>query len=660
MENDGNSNFRGKTMADSMTSQHEQALSKLLKANLFPSSKKKGPTSDQVPFDAVGVAHIFAADKNLHSVNAGEEKASKGLTTSDGSVPQRSPVQGKTLSPTVPPGFSIPISLSLVERLIAMPPFENIQRTSLLAKKKFEIYEINCDRDVNIQLESGDVVRFLNDYPLHDEAARLDLPLFVLWALHCVAPALYQTLIGNVFGPSKETRRQSVKALPEPIPYDQNEPAFQFRFGKVFGRDSIHPTALVHTFITGATGAGKTYGGVKPLLQSFLAYQNAAGKPMGMLVIDPKSELLNVCTDELGQVGQVDRLFRPGCGQKINFFTKSCELGLEDRYRTLAGMVQVKAHGDGLIWQEKGNRLNIDMATLDRRFQLQTGHLLWGVVRSLIEGADHTQDSQWENIQAVYKHSLLSRGHVEWLAAVSTVLLELCPGLHGVKPVFAAFTSDAELLNQLFYRISNAEQICLALSAPEVVDVININLFPHTDSEDVSIEDLIDQGRVILYQPTPSHFGDITARLMKSRFFADALARRDMRQPVGYVADEFQRFITADRDTGEQSFLDRCRAYRVNCVVATQSLSSLEHALVQGGERSPELAVEIIVANSPTKIVYRSMDVRTHNALKGWIPPAPEGRRHVVDVRPTAQLLTGSAYYLCDGTWGMYHYKKTA
>lgn len=583
------------------------------------------------------------------------QHASMGTTTASEATP---PESVETATQMLPLRFSIPKSLSLVNRLSAMPTIESSQRSNRSSSNKFEQYEITGEHDFSIRLESDDVVRFLNDYPMSDEAARLDLPLFVLWAVHCVTPALYPTLIGNVFGPTKETIRQSAKALPEPIPYDITEPAFQFKFGQVFGRNSIHPAELVHTFITGATGAGKTYGGVKPLLQSFLAYKNAAGKSMGLLVIDPKSELLQVCADELTQAGQSNRLFRPGTGQKISMFTTSCELGLEDRYRTLSRMVQVKAHGDGLMWQEKGNRLNIDMATLDRRFQLQTGYPLWGVVRSLIEGVDHTQGSQWKNIHAVYKHSLLSRRHIEWLTAVSTVLLELCPGLHGVKSVFASYTSDSELLNQLFFRVSNAEQICLGLCAPEVVGVINTNLFPDTGGDDVSIEDLIDQGRVILYQPASTHFGDITARLVKSRFFSDALARRDMKQPVGYVADEFQRFITADRDTGEQSFMDRCRAYRVSCVVATQSLSSIEHALIQGGESSPRLAVEIIVANSPTKIIYRSIDSSTHNALKEWIPPAPEGRRHVVDIRPPAQLTTGSAYYLCNGAWGMYCYEK--
>ena len=68
------------------------------------------------------------------------------------------------------------------------------------------------------------------------------------------------------------------------------------------------------------------------------------------------------------------------------------------------------------VWQEKGNRLNIEMATADRCFQLQTGTLLWGVVRSLMDGVDHTQDSQWTNILEEYKHAVHSRANLNWVA----------------------------------------------------------------------------------------------------------------------------------------------------------------------------------------------------------------------------------------------------
>jgi len=563
-----------------------------------------------------------------------------------------------TSAPELALRHAISLCDGLVERLISMPQLPSLARNGMQANRQVTNYALSCQDDLGIWHESGDAIAILNRYPLHQAAARAELPYFVLWALHTVQPSAYQKLIGEEFGPSTDFAPNSVKALPEPIPYDEHEPPFEFKHGLVFERSSIHPTELVHTFISGTTGSGKTYGGIKPLLQSFLIYRNAVGKPMSMLVIDPKSELLQLCIDELRQLNQSDRLFRVGSGQKINAFSKTCELGVEDRYRILAGMFQTETSGDSSVWQEKGHRLNVDMATIDRVFQLLTGFTLWGVVRSLLQGQDHTQSSQWGNIHSVYKHALISRENVAWLAAVSTVLIELCPGLHGVQSVFTQYLSDSELHNQLFYRVSSAEQMCKVLSAAEVVNVVNTDLFAGNGGNDVSMEDLVDQGRVILCQPTLTHSGDIAGRLVKGRFFADVLSRRDMKQPVGYVCDEFQRYITSDRDTGEQSFMDRCRAYRVTCVVASQSLSAVEHALVLTGERAPRLVVDIIIANSPTRIIYKTLDSSTQRSLRDWLPPAPEGRLHVVDIRPPALLMIGDAYYLCNGAWGMYHYEK--
>lgn len=80
--------------------------------------------------------------------------------------------------------------------------------------------------------------------------------------------------------------------------------------------------------------------------------------------------------------------------------------------------------------------------------------------------------------------------------------------------------------------------------------------------------------------------------------------------------------------------------------------------MLQSGETSPQLAVDIIVANSPTKMIFRSLDGFTQAALRQWIPPASVGRPHVVDVRPVAQLPIGLAYFMCDGQWGMYRYTR--
>lgn len=554
--------------------------------------------------------------------------------------------------------FIIDLNLSLVHRFIGMPPLPGITKVGGGAFKSSENIELSCNKELGIWHESNDAVRTLLDFPMFAQS-KPNMPYVVLWALRRVAPEVYKVLVGEEFGPAQEIVFSANRVLPVPISYEMTEPPFHFKYGLVFGQEYIHPTKLVNTFVTGATGVGKTFGTVKPLLLSFLDYKSMAGNLMSMLIIDPKSELFQVATFELEKSGQLHRLVRLGSGIQLSFFTDTCELGLEDRYRTLAGMVQIRSDGESAIWQEKGHRLNIDMAEVDLRFQLQTGYLLWGVVRSLIDGCDQTQRSQWENIHAIYKHALVSRVNLEWLACVSCILVELCPDLHGMKTVFTAYLNDAELMNQLFYRVSNAEEVCKRLSSVEVLNVFSTDLFARCDTGSTSIERLLDEGKVIVYQPSPYHSGDITGRLLKSRFFADVMTRRNMLQPVAYVADEFQRFISGDRDTGEQSFLDRCRSYRVNCVLATQSLASLQHALSQTGDRSASLAVEIIVANSPTKVVYRSMEPSTLQALKNWIPPAPAGRPHVVDIRPPSLLPVGSAYYLFNGDWGLYQYQKT-
>ncbi|MBP9906279.1 MAG: DEAD/DEAH box helicase family protein [Rhodoferax sp.] len=550
--------------------------------------------------------------------------------------------------------FSLPLSVNLVERLMRFPMMSITPRGTVTSRSVK--YALACQHDLTIWHEHNDAHGALNEFVLHSSNAKEEFSFFVLWALSRVLPELYKKLIGNTFGVCTPQRAATQEVLPRPIAYDALEPDFEFRDGQVLARESIHPSALVHTFISGATGVGKTYGGVKPLLQSFLHYQNAQAQSMGMLVIDPKSELLQVCVDELAKRGQSQRLFRLGDGHKLSFFKEGDDAGLQERYRTLAKVVDIRCAGDAAIWQEKGHRLNINMLTSDRSFERQCGVLLWGVVRSLLEGFDCTQHSQWANLLAVYKLAANSRVDLERVYAISHVLLKLCPQQHA-SPL-GSYISDNEMHVQLNYRISNAEKMCSDLSAPEITNVICTDLYPRSTPEHCSIEDLLEGAKVIVLQPRANYFGDMTGRLVKSRFFADVLMRRNMLRPLAYVADEFQRFITSDRDTGEQSFLDRCRAYRVNCVLSTQSLASLEHALLQSGETSPQLAVDIIVANSPTKMIFRSLDGFTQAALRQWIPPASVGRPHVADVRPVAQLPIGLAYFMCDGQWGMYRYTR--
>ena len=74
---------------------------------------------------------------------------------------------------------------------------------------------------------------------------------------------------------------------------------------------------------------------------------------------------------------------------------------------------------------------------------------------------------------------------------------------------------------------------------------------------------------------------------------------------VAYVADEVHRFVTSDVAHGEQSFMNSCRSFGAFCVLATQSCSSLRHALGESNGTG-EHAVEMLLVNTATKLFFHS------------------------------------------------------
>ena len=143
------------------------------------------------------------------------------------------------------------------------------------------------------------------------------------------------------------------------------------------------------------------------------------------------------------------------------------------------------------------------------------------------------------------------------------------------------------------------------------------------------------------------------ARALKATFFEAVLncperaGRGGADMPlVGYVADECHRFITADPVHGEQSFLDTCRSFGAFCALACQSVASLRHALGAGEQDGVhEPAIDILLANTGTKLFFRSTERSTRETLNWLCPSAPDGPT-VVDLRPPSSLAPGECYAL--------------
>lgn len=148
-------------------------------------------------------------------------------------------------------------------------------------------------------------------------------------------------------------------------------------------------------------------------------------------------------------------------------------------------------------------------------------------------------------------------------------------------------------------------------------------------------------GTLVVFQPARDQLDNLVAVSLKVLFFEavldddDRAGGGDSLALVGYVADEFHRFVTSDPLHGEQSFLDTCRSFGAVCVLASQSVASIEHALACGGGSSDQnrASVEILLSNTGNKFWFRSTHPRTTHRVMELGPRRP-GRPGVAEVRP--------------------------
>ena len=158
-------------------------------------------------------------------------------------------------------------------------------------------------------------------------------------------------------------------------------------------------------------------------------------------------------------------------------------------------------------------------------------------------------------------------------------------------------------------------------------------------------------GTVYVYQPSRHRHDELIAKACKSLFFEAVLDNEARRAPdsalplAGYIADEFQRFVTADAVHGEQSFLDVCRAFGAFAVLACQSVASLRYALcdLEGDPDKRNSAIDIICNNTATKLFFRSTDEETVRRVR-TVSPLVSGGHSVIDIRPLSTLEAGECY----------------
>jgi hypothetical protein len=276
-------------------------------------------------------------------------------------------------------------------------------------------------------------------------------------------------------------------------------------------------------------------------------------------------------------------------------------------------------------------------------------------MRTLVQGlklATNKDGGYWQSLRDVLAYSCTGP---QKLKETSELLRRHCRAAAIVSSsiqVMQTYTASDNLIEQWNYVVMSAQPTISALANPDLSLLVNLDILGDASHCGTDAAELMEASKVVIFCPQPKSAHDIAAKALKDKFYEASLSRKNLTMGVFIVVDEAHRFITDDpkSQSSEASFIDVCRAYRVNMILATQSLGSIKRAL--GSDTAAQNALDIICQNTPTKVVFRCSDADTVTWLKSQIPQPADGSPHVISVRPPSGLEPGEAYCLwADGTW---------
>lgn len=450
--------------------------------------------------------------------------------------------------------------------------------------------------------------------------------------------------------------RQTQSMVRTPIPWCETDPPLVFgRNGAFFGYSEIHPRDLTHVLALGGTGVGKTESVTKPAVAAALAYQLGDGTKSAVLIIDPKAELIDKVKSVLAARGEMVRLHIVGQQPPTKMFTVDCKLSQSDRYQKLLAYVPSRsASSQNAYWHQLSEAAIRDFMQLEELYAKKTGNQrLMATLARELKLPTASKGGFWHALRDVLAHSCTGP---QKLKSTSELLRRYCKAAgiaSSSMQVMQSYTGATDLIEQWTYLVMSAQPTIAALANPDLERFVDLDILGPSDHVHTDVAELVEAGKVVLFCPEPKAAHDIAGKALKEKFYEASLARENLRMGVFIVIDEFHRFVTDDvkSQSSEASFIDVCRAFRVNVFFATQALGSIKRAL--GSDVAAQNAVDVICQNTPTKAVFRCSDADTVSWLKTQIPHPADGSPHVIAVRPPSGLEPGEAYNLwADGTWG--------
>jgi len=449
-----------------------------------------------------------------------------------------------------------------------------------------------------------------------------------------------------------------------------------------------------HFLFLGETGSGKTESGVKPVCR--LVLDSNQNQSAAALMIDPKEELLPFVAQHMAEQGRLEQLIDLQTLQgksKIWVFEDWGDAlrgpdAIADRIFSYSRsyMKQSQSQQDP-VWHFWGQQLMTALIRIDWCLFHHPNGAKMANIEAFWEGfSDYLQKISRPVADKPSEANLFACDvYLSRLSQiVSKSFFAISPAR--VKVGAGALKHEGQIFNSYWYHFMEyantylidkknvftegetqyfAQFLSMApetyssivgildtmirdLMDPQINALISLDPFNPPRSK-FSVAAAISAGEIVVYSPHyHSTVADTIGRIVKSQFFHAAMQRSRLNNPAArpffYVCDEFHRYISSDEESGEQSFIDRCRAFRVCCVLATQSVAALKYVLPteQGNE-----AIKVILSNIGHKFFFRSTDPDTTGLLKDlFAAPATPDRPHLITVRPPTTLATGECYFL--------------
>jgi hypothetical protein len=467
--------------------------------------------------------------------------------------------------------------------------------------------------------------------------------------------------------PTPPERQANPTLNVRPLEWTGQEPPLQVPEWSGAGLGEIGMDTLSrHILAVGGTGSGKTVSCVLPVLRAALRYPGAGPAELrpAIVVLDPKRELA-AQVERTVREERLDRhLVRLGDGGgQIDLFEA------EDRLALHPQMVVERVFALSDAWQREqsdrrspffiqaAQRTLEEICALDFALYAAGGaarvRAFWDAVGDRVAplaGGPLLRYDPARHWDCHLRLIVLAAHRRE----VVGVIREAC-GVYGVPPEIAIPIATWDSLPHdtwscVVSTLSNAaREVRQLVGGPVWLCPIE----PPPPESQLRVLEALGRGWCLSYEPPEGSAVDaLTLRLIKDLVFRLALLRPDKTRPVIFVADEFHRVVSGDASS-EADLLDRCRAYRICAVLATQSVAALRRALGGSAARAGDSTLDAILGNCSTRMIFRSADPETQTLLERLLPEPPvPGRMHVARVRPVASLGVGEAYLLrADGGW---------